>query len=77
MANLVVVLAGAAILTQGLPNMFVVHARAAILTGNGFRRLANLIVVSIVLAGAAIVTTGNVIVYRRSILSNWASFTVC
>ena len=64
---MLVVLAGAAILTQGLPYLLVVLAGAAILTGNGFRRLPDLL---IVVADAAIVATGNVIVNRRSVLSN-------
>jgi hypothetical protein len=74
---LLVVLAGAAILTGsgfgGLPNLLVVLAGAAILTGSGFGGLPNVLVV---LAGAAIVATGYVvIIVHRSICPNWASFT--
>ena len=67
----VVVLPSAAIFAGELPNLLVVLAGAAILTGNGFGGLADLIVV---LAGAAIVATGYVIINSRSVLSSWASF---
>ena len=68
----VVVLPSAAMFAGELPNLLVVLAGAAILTGNGFGGLADLIVV---LAGAAIVATGYVIiVVQRSICPNWASF---
>ena len=42
----------------GLTDEIVVLAGAAILTGNGFRRLSHLIVVSVVLASAAMLTRG-------------------
>ena len=56
----VVVLPSAAMFAGELPNLLVVLAGAAILTGNGFGGLADLIVV---LAGAAIVATGYVIIH--------------
>ena len=55
-----------------LPRSVGVLPSAATFAGNGFGGLPDEIVV---LAGAATVATGYVIIHSRSILSNWASFT--
>ena len=81
LTNLVVVLAGAAILTSTglsrLCNLVVVLANAAIETGLCFRGLLVFMVVGIVLAGATVMATGNVILFIRPVLANWAFSTGC